>query len=124
MRNLLFLFLIALAVYCLFDVAGSDDDERLGVPKIGWILLVVVIPVLGPVAWLAVSRAQRAARAGGPATGTRPSAPRRPSGPVAPDDDPEFLWRLDEARRKAERDKADGTGPASSSDEDPHRPTT
>ena len=29
---------------------------------------------------------------------------RRPSGPAAPDDDPDFLWRLEQERRREERD--------------------
>ncbi|WP_407341277.1 hypothetical protein [Pengzhenrongella phosphoraccumulans] len=38
---------------------------------------------------------------GPPRTGWRPV---KPSGPVAPDDDPEFLWRLDQQQRQADRD--------------------
>lgn len=43
--------------------------------------------------------------------------PRRSSGLVAPDDDPEFLWRLEQKHRQAERD-AKGTDPGDGHDTD------
>ena len=50
-RNLLFLFVFALAVYSLADVLSSDDQRRGGTPKFMW-FIIVCIPVLGPVVWL------------------------------------------------------------------------
>lgn len=113
-RALLFLATIGLAVYAVADIATSDDDARLGVPRFAWVLLVVLFPVLGALIWIAVSRTRRAsARQGGvaqPGPHPRPA----PRGPVAPDDDPEFLWRLDQERRRREAEGgapgADGTG--------------
>jgi hypothetical protein len=104
MRYLGMLLLIGLVVYCVVDIVRSEDHERLGAPAALWVLLVVLIPVLGSVAWLAVSRSRRAAARAGTGTGRPRSAPR----PVAPDDDPEFLWRLDR-ERQTRRAEADGT---------------
>ncbi|GEL96373.1 PLD nuclease N-terminal domain-containing protein [Cellulomonas composti] len=100
MRNLGYLLLIGLVVYCVIDIVRSEDDERLGVHPALWVLLVVLIPILGSIVWLAVSRTRRAGR---PATagGRTSSGPSR--GPVAPDDDPEFLWRLEQERRRAQQ---------------------
>lgn len=113
-RVLLFLLVIAMAVYAAVDVTNSEEDDRRGLPAGLWLVIVVVLPVLGPVLWFAVSRSQRAARAGGPTTGrgtgapsTGPARPQR--GPVAPDDDPEFLWRLEQEQRRRKREK---DGPA------------
>ncbi|TQL03292.1 PLDc N-terminal domain-containing protein [Cellulomonas sp. SLBN-39] len=97
MRNLLFLLLLAFVVYCVVDVTRSDEDERLGAPHLAWIALVLLVPVVGGVVWLVVSRNRRAGRGG------RGAPPR----PVAPDDDPDFLWRLEQERRRQQRDATD-----------------
>lgn len=116
MRYLPVLLAIALVVYCVVDIAGSTQDERLGLPRGIWVLLVLV-PFVGALVWLVVSRSRRAAVAQAGAAGrSRGAAPtRRRQGPVAPDDDPEFLRRLDQERRRRE---AEGRGEA----EDGQRP--
>jgi hypothetical protein len=92
MRYLGTLLVIGLVVYCVIDIVRSEPAERLNVPRALWVLLVVLIPVLGSIVWIAVSWTHRSTQ--GPAT-------RRVSrGPSAPDDDPEFLWKLDEERRR------------------------
>lgn len=120
-RVLLFLLIIALAVYAAVDVTNSDEHDRRGLPAGLWLVIVVVFPILGPVLWFAVSRSQRAARAGGPASGGSAGTPaagpsRGQRGPVAPDDDPDFLWRLeqDQRRRRREQGDADPDGSAQS----------
>jgi hypothetical protein len=123
-RALFILVTIGLAVYAIADIASSDDDDRLGVPRLPW-FVVALVPIVGPVAWIVVSRAQRARRAGGGggAATPGPSAPPRPprrSGPVAPDDDPEFLWRLDQERIRRERENRGSGGEGPDGDE-PHR---
>lgn len=81
---------VAFTLFCVFDVLGSDDRTRRGVPRPAWLLVVVALPVVGGVVWLVVSRL--AAR-----------TPGRAAGPIAPDDDPEFLFRLDQERRRREQ---------------------
>jgi hypothetical protein len=113
-RILLILAVVGLAAYALTDVWGADEDERGGLPRWLWVILIVFLPLLGAISWILVRVA--AHRSGtGPSTGsgrpggsrpTPPSrpGPRRPSGPVAPDDDPEFLWLLEQDKRKRERE--------------------
>lgn len=51
----------------------------------------------------------------------------KPSGPVAPDDDPEFLWKLDQQQRQADRDAKPGDaadGDAKDQDQPGPRGTT
>ncbi|GIG30081.1 PLDc N-terminal domain-containing protein [Cellulomonas marina] len=116
------LLVVAFTVYCVVDVVQSDERSRRGVPAWLWVLLVVLVPVLGGLAWIVSSRSARAGD-GGPGGGGG-SRPRRPGGrpgggrgPVAPDDDPDFLRRLDEQRRR--RQAAEGReGTTSSGDED------
>ena len=85
-------------------------------PKLVWLLVILVIPVLGAVAWLVFGRPAITGGDGGSGGGglrgriPRPE-PRGPSGyaagPIAPDDDPDFLRKLDDQRRKASGDSSD-----------------
>jgi len=93
LRYLPLVVVVAFALYCVFDVLGSDERTRRGLPVPVWLLVVLLLPVVGGVVWLVVSR-------GTPHAGT---AQPRGGGPVAPDDDPEFLFRLDQERRRRER---------------------
>lgn len=116
MRALLYLVIIGLTVYALADVATSDERSRHGVPKVAW-LVIALVPVVGPLVWILARRAGRAAGEGGPGVGGgNGPAPR---GPVAPDDDPEFLWRLEQDRIRRERDARRAGG----EDPDGPRPT-
>jgi hypothetical protein len=133
MRNLLFVIGLGLVIYTIIDVIKSDRDERSGVPAPLWILLIVLLPVVGSIGWLVASRSARARRpgggtGGGGGGGIRPTpptrGPRRPSGPVAPDDDPEFLWRLSQQQRRAQQGQSggstDGTQHPDAADGDSH----
>ena len=97
MRNLVVLVLLGLAIYCMFDVLRSSRDERLGVHPLLWIAFVLVVPLVGALVWLGVRWSRRTAYAeiSDTAPTSRPERLRSP----APDDDPDFLRRLDEKRR-------------------------
>ena len=83
---------VGLSVYCLFDIAGSDARTIRTLPKPLW-FAVVLIPVLGPIALFLGGRAPR-----------RRPPPRRPQPRVTgPDDDPDFLWRIEERERRNKR---------------------
>ena len=107
MRYLPFLLIVGLVIYIVVDVVNAEDDDRLGVHPALWILGIVLLPPLGSIAWLAV-RFSRRRNGGRPASrgpvAPSPHQPYRP-GPVAPDDDPEFLWRLEQERRRRERER-------------------
>lgn len=116
LKALLYIVPVALAVYALVDLARSREEERSGLPALAWVAIVVLLPVVGPIVWIVLSRRAAGASGAFPAAGGRPG-PRR-GGPVAPDDDPDFLWRLEqEQRRRRARDEAapdDDAGSASS----------
>ncbi|WP_426593097.1 PLDc N-terminal domain-containing protein [Cellulomonas sp. McL0617] len=98
MRNFVVLALLGLTIYCLFDILRSTRDERLGVHKLLWIAFLIIVPLLGVLVWLGVRWSRRTVYAeisDAPAT-KRPERLRS----SAPDDDPEFLRRLDEDRRR------------------------
>ena len=112
LRVLLFMFILATTVYAAVDCTNSNVEERRGLPTGLWLIIIIVLPVFGPVAWYALSSSQRRARlaAGGAPmgssspTGPQPPSRHRPGRPTSPDDDPEFLWRLEQERRRAARD--------------------
>ena len=49
---------ILLAIYALIDCIQTDESEIRGLPKIGWIVLIVLIGIVGPVAWLIAGRSR------------------------------------------------------------------
>lgn len=85
------LLVIAFTIFTVVDIALMDRSRVRGLPKAGWMALAILLPVVGGVLWLAVGRVRL--RDSG-----RPS--RRP---IAPDDDPAFLNRLN--REKAMEDR-------------------
>lgn len=92
---------LAITVYGLVDCIRADRDARRGIPPWAWIVLIIVLPGLGAIIWLISSRM------GGSSSGQL----RR--GPVAPDDDPEFLRELEwrnRRRRAHESEPDDGSG--------------
>lgn len=94
LRALPIMIAVVLAIFSLIDLAMSPAAAVRQLPKWGW-LLVILVPFAGPVAWLAVGRPTNE---GPPSSGQ--SAPRRP---VAPDDDPDFLNRIEQRRQQDER---------------------
>ncbi|HEU4541569.1 MAG TPA: PLDc N-terminal domain-containing protein [Jiangellaceae bacterium] len=86
---------IALAVYAVIDCLQTDPAEIRGPRRPVWVVVILLLPVVGPLAWLI-------ARRGGPRA--FPSRRRRrPTPPVAPDDNPEFLRQLRNIDEEHER---------------------
>ncbi|MFH5822000.1 PLD nuclease N-terminal domain-containing protein [Georgenia sp. AZ-5] len=112
--------LLAVIIYALIDCVRTPGPSMpAGIPKAGWVVLILVFPGLGAVAWLVISRVARAETGGRGGAARRPgqwspgpSRPGRRSGPVAPDDDPDFLARLEAERRRAARQKRGAAGDA------------
>lgn len=77
------LIALALTVFALIDCIQTPPERAKHLPKPLWLVLVVILPVVGPAAWLLVGKQ----RSGGQASWTPPPV-------VAPDDDPEFLRQL------------------------------
>jgi hypothetical protein len=115
LRALPLLVELALTIFCVIDCLQTDEGAVRNLPKWAWVLLILLFPFVGAIAWLVAGRPGRAAPhhyvSGYPEHGR---APR----PVAPDDDPEFLrelgrvnseheqtlkrWEADLARREEE----------------------
>lgn len=105
-RGILAILSIALTVFALADCVQTKDDKVRGVPKWAWIVLIVLLPWVGPITWLFVGR-ERTWGSGG----SRGAGPQR-GGPLAPDEDPDFLRQLDEDIRRERRERRQrGEGP-------------
>ncbi|MEZ0490801.1 PLD nuclease N-terminal domain-containing protein [Kineococcus sp. TBRC 1896] len=50
---------LVLLVFCLLDCVQTPADRVRNLPKLAWILLIVVLPVVGGVAWLVAGRPAR-----------------------------------------------------------------
>ncbi|MFI7699241.1 PLD nuclease N-terminal domain-containing protein [Nonomuraea sp. NPDC049480] len=93
---------LVLWLYCLFDVITTPDTLCRNLPKIGWVVIVLLFPLVGSVAWLVAGRPERAQ------TPTRPSAFPEYDRPgrfaaTSPDDDEEFLRRCRERAEEQRR---------------------
>nr|WP_246401074.1 PLD nuclease N-terminal domain-containing protein [Jiangella mangrovi] len=81
-------------VYALIDCLQTDSARFRSLNRVAWVAIIVLIPLIGPILWLAVGKVrQRPQR--------RPAAP--PARPLAPDDDPEFLRHLRDIDTKHEQ---------------------
>ena len=87
LRVVVVLVVLGVTVYALVDCARSNGPELRLLSKPLWLLVILLLPLAGPVLYLAVGRA--------------PEEPLAPAArPLAPDDDPEFLRRLELERRR------------------------
>jgi hypothetical protein len=113
LRLLPMLLILALALLALIDCLSRDDNEIRGLPKVLWVLVILLFPLLGSAAWFLAGRPRTAGLPGagsGRGTGSgfglrdrwTGGGSGRPGRALAPDDDPEFLRRLDEQRRRDE----------------------
>ncbi|MDO9377481.1 MAG: PLDc N-terminal domain-containing protein [Nocardioidaceae bacterium] len=59
--SVLGLVLVGLWVFCLVDVVTTDSSLCRNLPKVGWVVVVLLFSVLGSLAWLVAGRPQRGA---------------------------------------------------------------
>lgn len=89
------LILTAVMVFSIVDIVAVEPSRVKHLPKPAWVLIVIALTVLGSLLWFTLGRER---------VGYSPSgAPRGRGGPLAPDDDPEFLARLKRDRDQEER---------------------
>jgi Phospholipase_D-nuclease N-terminal len=85
------LVVVGVMVYAFVDCVRADAPDLRRLPRPAW-LLVILVPLVGAIAYLVAGR---------PLSRPVEPGPR----PLAPDDDPEFLRRLDLERRRREADE-------------------
>lgn len=113
------LLFLALWIFCIVDVITTPEQDVRNLPKVVWLILVVLLVDIGSLAWLIAGR-NWGAKTGSPTsrnvrTGSQPgwaaapgqsdSRPAARRKPTNPDDDEEFLAglraRAEEQRRRA-----------------------
>ena len=99
MVKILVPIVILLMIFAVVDIAVLERSRVRFLPKLAWIVLVVVLPIAGPVIWFIVGRGRP-----GDAYTVAPTGPTTHRlGPIAPDDDPDFLGRLHREQEQEER---------------------
>lgn len=122
-RVLLIIFTVAVTIFAVSEIIMTKPEKFPsgqfpgGIPKAFWILVALLTAPLGGLAWIVISRVQLADESGVSLRDLLPRAgfkrsPKASSTPVAPDDDPEFLWQLEKELyqwRKAQQAEASDT---------------
>ena len=85
------LVVVILSIYTLVECALFDRGRIRGLPRSIWIVVIILVPVIGPLLWIFVGR------------GSRSVANGRAVRAVAPDDDPDFLNGLNREKNQEER---------------------
>jgi hypothetical protein len=91
---LLSLASVLLAALAIISCLSVEDKSQIrGLPRFVWVILILLVPLAGPIAWFLAGRPlpKGQSRTGWPLGGG--PEPKRPK---APDDDPDFLRSLDE----------------------------
>lgn len=105
--GLITLVSIVLWVYAFFDALTTPAQEARNLPKVLWLVVIALFMPVGSILWLFLGRPRRSAPVQSDASSPvqavsvddlDPSDFAKPSDsphPLGPDDDPEFLRRLD-----------------------------
>jgi hypothetical protein len=100
------LFYLVVLVLALIDIINTDDVLVRGMPKLAWVFLVVFVPLIGALLWLALGRPAAGDLPRGTSSGAASAFPEydRPGRhiPDDPEADREFLQRL---RDRAEQQR-------------------
>jgi hypothetical protein len=106
--------LFALWLYCILDVIASDETLIRNLPKILWLIIVIILPDVGSVAWLLLGRPPRAGlmpgdtgyrqprSTGSSGSGLDHPSRRRPRA-VGPEDSPQFMEGLEDRSARLRR---------------------
>ncbi|PZH19120.1 hypothetical protein C1I97_03045 [Streptomyces sp. NTH33] len=100
LRVLTILVPLALTIFAFIDCLNTPEDEVRHLPKVAWVFIILLFPIVGSIVWLAAGKDRQLA-----ANGRTPSEWHRNHRTqyVAPDDNPEFLKSLAEENEKDEQ---------------------
>ena len=111
------LIFFAVWVFCIIDVITTPEGQCRNLPKLAWLLLVIILLDAGSIAWLVAGRPWNAKPVEVPYKGNRSkgdigrpmaASPRKATNP---DDDEDFLAglkaRAEEQRRRAREQQGD-----------------
>lgn len=112
-EGLVGLVTFALWVFCLVEAISTPADRVRNLPKVGWVVIVLLFPLVGSIAWLVAGRPDARPRRPSAYERSVPQFPEydRPgrAAAVDPDKDEEFLRqireRAEEQRRRYEQSR-------------------
>jgi hypothetical protein len=107
-RGIFALAALALWVYCVFDVIRTDQSNIQNLPKMAWLMIVILVPPIGPIAWLLLGR-PRGTSFRLSSTEYRPDAPPAPREqqgfPERQIPDADYQRRREEAIRRHQEER-------------------
>ncbi|HWS36007.1 MAG TPA: PLD nuclease N-terminal domain-containing protein [Actinoplanes sp.] len=90
-RLFIFLAAVALVLLILALISSLSAERARNMPRFAWVLLILLAPIVGPIAWFLVGR---------PISRTHRTTRR----PMSPDDDPDFLRSMDSEQSRHDRE--------------------
>ena len=96
-RLFIFLAAVQLVLLVLALIGSLSADRVRTMPRALWVAVILLIPLLGPIAYFLFGRPLPAPQEGGPVRRTRPR-------PASPDDDPDFLRSMDTEQSRRDRE--------------------
>jgi hypothetical protein len=96
-RLFILLAAVQLVLFVLALISALSADRVRNAPRFAWVLLIVLVPLLGPIGYYFWGRPVPPPHEG-------PPVRRRGSRPSAPDDDPEFLRAMDIEQSRRDRE--------------------
>jgi len=102
------LILLGLWVFCLIDVIVTDESQVRNLPKVLWVIIVLLLPDIGSIAWLVAGHPWQSRPRPAPSRAAREFPEYdRPGRQVAitPEEDEAFLRQL-RARAEEQRQRA------------------
>jgi hypothetical protein len=99
-RLFVFLAAVQLVLLVLGLISAISAERVRAMPRLLWILVILLIPVLGPIAYFFFGRPLPPPEQGRP---VRRTAPR----PTSPDDDPDFLRSMNTEQSRRDRELLD-----------------
>ncbi|MDO5025426.1 MAG: PLDc N-terminal domain-containing protein [Trueperella sp.] len=133
-RVVLVLLGVSLTIFALIDCARTDRARiPARIPKYLWLILILILPVIGPLLWILFKnqdlfKTNKPVSAGDFLSNRGFPGKKKTDGPKAPDDDPDFLARLEaQNRRRAyeerKRRAADEADPTKTTEDDAGEPS-
>ncbi|WP_417562397.1 PLDc N-terminal domain-containing protein [Microbacterium sp.] len=84
MQFVFWLVLVAAMVVAIVDIVTRDDSQIKHMPKVLWLILVILLPLLGVILWFVLGREHAEGAPGVPRIPRPSRAPRTSSTPPAP----------------------------------------
>ena len=88
------LSLLVLWIFCILDVISTEDVLCRNLPKYFWLLIVIILPDIGSIAWLLLGRPVGA----GFRLGSQVGVYRPQKRVIGPEDSPDFLASMERKR--------------------------